>query len=123
LDLGYEYFKATFFDDSGRPKYYHDREQPVDIQCAAQAIDTFCSFSKLDPAALGKAQRVASWTIKHLQDADGHFYYRQYPWLTAKTPYFHWGQSTMFRALSHLVLRLPHSVSAVRQFASLPLTS
>jgi hypothetical protein len=120
LDLGYAYFKATFFADSGRPKYYHDREQPVDIQCAAQAIDTFCNFSDVDPTALARAQEIARWTIEHLQDADGHFYYRQYPWLTAKTPYFHWGQATMFRALSHLILSLPKPVGAARQFASIP---
>lgn len=106
LERGYAYFKNTFFDASGRPHYYHDRIYPIDIQCAAQAIDTFCLFSAEDPTALSLAQRIADWTIAHLQDDDGHFYYRQYPGFTARTPYFHWGQATMFRALSHLALLL-----------------
>lgn len=104
LERGYHYFKQTFFESSGRPKYYHDRAYPIDIQCAAQAIDTFCIFADDDRNALAHAQRVAEWTIKNLQDPDGHFYYRRYPSFTARTPYFHWGQSTMFRALSHLLL-------------------
>lgn len=103
IEIGYNFFKSAFFEDSGRPRYYHDRSYPIDIQCAAQAIDTFCTFSDRDPTALDHAQLVASWTIMNLQSADGHFYYRKYPWFVAKTPYFHWGQSTMFRALSHLL--------------------
>lgn len=109
---GYAYFKATFFDAAGRPHYYHDRAYPIDIQCAAQAIDTFCLYAAEDPEALVLAQRVADWTIAHLQDADGHFYYRRYRYFTARTPYFHWGQATMFRALSHLAQLL---ASAPRQ--------
>jgi len=106
LDRGYRYFRATFFEDSGRPRYYHNRTYPVDIQCAAQAIDTLCLFSDRDPGALPLAARVARWTIGMMQDATGYFYYRQYPRITARTPYFHWGQATMFKALSHLALRL-----------------
>lgn len=114
LTRGYEYFKETFFAPSGRPKYYHDRAHPVDIQCAAQAIDTFCTMADEDPTALVWAQRVADWTIRHMQGRDGHFYYRRYPLFTAKTPYFHWGQSTMFRALSHLFLLLSKPAESLR---------
>jgi polysaccharide biosynthesis protein VpsJ len=78
----------------------------VDIQCAAQAIDTFSFFSDRDPEALDMAMRVAEWTIANLQDRSGYFYYREYPMLKARTPYFHWGQATMFKALAHLLSRL-----------------
>ena len=120
---GYKYFKEVFFDDNGRPRYYHDRAFPIDIQCAAQAIDTFCLFAEEDPAAVSMAQLVAHWTLTHLQDRSGHFYYRRYPWMTAKTPYFHWGQSTMFRALGHLHLLLTKPSDSLRHFASNPLAS
>ena len=103
IKLGYTYFKNIFFDPNGRPRYYHNRAYPIDIQCASQAIDTFCFYSEHDPEALTLAQRVATWTIENMQGSDGHFYYRQYPMLTARTPYFHWGQATMFKALSHLL--------------------
>ena len=107
IERGYAYYKNTFFDPSGRPRYYHNRAYPVDIQCAAQAIDTFCLFSGRDPDALRLAELVAQWTIEHMQGPQGFFYYRQYPLLTARTPYFHWGQSTMFKALAHLQGKLP----------------
>jgi hypothetical protein len=103
LTRGYEYFKRTFFEASGRPKYYHNSTYPVDIQCASQAIDTFCFFADEDADALPLAETVARWTIENMQDRTGYFYYRQYPLLKAKTPYFHWGQATMFKALAHLL--------------------
>jgi hypothetical protein len=78
----------------------------VDIQCAAQAIDTLAFFGDYDREAVDEAAKVALWTIENMQDGDGFFYYRQYPLMTCKTPYFHWGQATMFKALSHLLLRL-----------------
>lgn len=102
LQRGYAFFKSHFFEPSGRPNYYHDHAYPIDIQCAAQAIDTFCTFSADDPEALDWAAKVAGWTLEHLQAHDGHFCYRRYPLLTARTPYFHWGQATMFKALAHL---------------------
>jgi polysaccharide biosynthesis protein VpsJ len=120
LKRGYDYFRATFFDDSARPRYYHDRTYPIDIQCAAQAIDTFCAFADFDRGALAMAQRVAQWTIKNMQGRDGHFHYRQYPFMTAKTPYFHWGQSTMFRALSQLFLVRAKLAGSVREAAVTP---
>jgi hypothetical protein len=106
LDRGYEYFKEVFFELSGRPRYYHNRVYPVDIQCAAQAIDTFCFFSDRDPSALQMAMKIADWTISNLQDSSGYFYYREYPLLKARTPYFHWGQATMFKALAHLLSKV-----------------
>ena len=102
LSLGYQYFKKSFFCEEGCPKYYHNRVYPVDIQCAAQAIDTFCLFRAHDNTALEQANKVAYWTISNMRNPNGSFYYRKYPFLVAKTPYFHWGQSTMFKALAHL---------------------
>ena len=106
LRKGYAYFKNVFFEETGRPRYYHNRTYPVDIQCAGQAIDTFSFFADEDPDAVSRALRVAEWTLAHMQDASGYFYYRQYPLMIARTPYFHWGQATMFKALAHLLCRL-----------------
>jgi hypothetical protein len=109
LQKGLGFFKSHFFEDSGRPKYYHTRTYPVDIQCAAQAIDTLALFSECDPMCFKLAKRVAAWTIRNMQAPGGHFYYRQYPLIRAKTPMLHWGQATMFKALAHLLLRVKHT--------------
>jgi polysaccharide biosynthesis protein VpsJ len=104
LKCGLGYFKQTFIAPDGTPRYYHDKTYPIDIQCAAQTIETLAFCAKEDGDCLRLAERVAMWTIKNMQDADGHFYFRRYPLLTAKTPYIHWGQATMFKALATLLL-------------------
>jgi len=106
IQRGFVYFKNNFFETDGRPKYYHDKTYPIDIQCAAQAIDTLTLFSDSDPEALGLALKVAGWTIDNMQGRKGHFYYRDLGWTKNKTPMFHWGQGTMFKALAHLMTKL-----------------
>ena len=104
LKRGFTFFKENFFEKSGCPKYYHNRAYPIDIQCASQAIDTLVMFSKEDPDSFKLAEKVALWTIDNMQARDGHFYYRIYPGgIKAKTPMLHWGQATMYKALSHLL--------------------
>jgi hypothetical protein len=104
LEKGLVYYKRNFFEESGRPKYYHTRAYPVDIQCAAQSVDTLAIFSKRDPECRDLALKVAAWTIGNMQDRKGYFYYRQYPMVMAKTPMLHWGQATMFKGLARLFL-------------------
>lgn len=106
FENGLAFYKANFFEENGRPKYYHTRTYPVDIQCAAQAIDTMAFVSDEAPESLQLATRVAAWTIHNMQDNGGYFYYRQYPIMKAKTPMLHWGQGTMFKALAQLLFRL-----------------
>jgi hypothetical protein len=52
------------------------------------------------------AVKAAEWTINNMQDRSGYFYFRRYPIITAKTPYIHWGQATMFKALATLLDKL-----------------
>jgi hypothetical protein len=103
LQNGYGYWKQTFFLPDGTPKYYNHKTLPIDIQCCSQAIDTLVFFSDRDPTALTLALKIAKWTIEHMQDRTGYFYYRRYSrWLVNKTPTLHWGQATMLSALAGL---------------------
>lgn len=106
LRKGFEYYKRHFFEADGTPKYYHNQRHPIDIQCAAQAIDTLSFLSDGDPDSLDLAAKVARWTVSNMQAPDGHFYYRDLGWTKVKTPMFHWGQGTMFKALTHLLSKL-----------------
>ena len=109
---GLRYLIENFFETDGCPKYYHNQKYPIDIQCAAQAIDTLTYFEDHDSRSLQLAQKVAQWTIDHMQAPDGHFYYRDLGWAVNKTPMLHWGQGTMFKALAHLSQKLkPEAVS------------
>jgi polysaccharide biosynthesis protein VpsJ len=103
LMRGYEYWKKTFFLADGTPRYYDYKTLPLDIQCCSQAIDTLVFFQDRDPESLALALKVADWTIKHMQDRTGYFYYRRYSrWVVNRTPTLHWGQATMFCALAGL---------------------
>jgi hypothetical protein len=106
LYKGYIYYKNSFFTEDGRPKYYHNSLYPIDIQCAAQAIDSLTYFADYDQEAISLALKVALWTIKNMQAKDGHFYYRIYPFIKAKVPMIHWGQATMFKALANLLFSM-----------------
>jgi rhamnogalacturonyl hydrolase YesR len=100
---GYEYWKSTFFLEDGTPRYYDYKTLPIDIQCCSQAIDTLVLFNDRDPESLSLALKVATWTIEHMQDPSGYFYYRRYSRrLVNKTPTLHWGQATMLCALAGL---------------------
>jgi hypothetical protein len=101
LAKGYRFWKDTFFLADGTPKYYDHKTLPIDIQCCSQAIDTLVYFH--DRHGLELALKVAQWTIQHMQDRAGYFYYRRYrSWLVNKTPTLHWGQATMLCALAAL---------------------
>lgn len=106
LNKGFNFYKKTFFEVNGRPRYYDKRVYPVDIQCASQAVDTLAEFSDYDDEALVLGRKVAKWTIENMQDEKGYFYYRQLPGIKAKTPMLHWGQATMYKALAHLLEKI-----------------
>ena len=100
---GYQYWKDTFFLQDGTPRYYNHKTLPIDIQCSSQAIDTLVFFQSADPYSLSLALKVAEWTIQHMQDRTGYFYYRRYSHnVVNKTPTLHWGQATMLCALAGL---------------------
>jgi hypothetical protein len=102
FERGLRYFKEVFFEENGKPRYYHDQTYPIDIQCASQSIESLAFCSDEDPSCLQLAMKVAEWTIDNMQDRMGYFYFRQYPMIKARTPYIHWGQATMFKALATL---------------------
>ena len=107
LDRGFAHFRDSYFEPSGRVKYYFNRTSPVDIQCASQAIDTLLLFSDVAPEGLAAAERTACWYAEHMQAKDGHFFFRKYPCgISNKAPMIHWGQATMHKALANLMLHL-----------------
>jgi len=106
MDSGLEYYRANFFNKDGVPRYYHNRTYPIDIQCASQAITTLSLFAGDYPWCLDLAQKVALWTVNHMQVPNGYFIYRIYPWGRANIPMLHWGQATMYKGLVALLEKI-----------------
>ncbi len=104
FERGAFFFIKNFFLEDGTPKYYPDRTYPIDIQCAAQAIETLALLAReWDAAYLSLAEKVANWTVANMRDTDGHFYFRRgHRWVN-RTPMLHWGQATMLHALACLL--------------------
>jgi len=106
LRCGFAFFRDSFFEPSGRPKYYYNKAYPIDSQCASQAVETLANFAETEADSLDLAAKVAEWTIDHMQDEKGYFYFRKYPLVTARTPMLHWAQATTFRAFSLLLNKI-----------------
>ena len=102
LKRGADYYRREQFFESGQAKWRLPRVWPVDIHNQAQGIITFTSLSYLEPAWLSYAGKVARWTIRHMQDKEGYFYYRKGRFVTNRIPYMRWSQAWMMRALADL---------------------
>ncbi len=103
LQRGSAYWRETFFLADGWPKYYDDALYPVDIHAAASAIVTLSELSETNPSLLTLAQRVGSWTISNLRDAQGYFYYQRRRAYVIRTPFMRWSQAWMLYALARLL--------------------
>jgi len=103
IERSFAFWRKAFFLDDGTPRYYHNRTYPLDIQCAAQAIETFANYCELDATALEDACKVLRWTVSNLRRPDGFFMYQKRRGYRNKAVYIHWGQSTMLAALGILL--------------------
>jgi uncharacterized protein YyaL (SSP411 family) len=102
LDRGYAFYAHHLFDDGSVPRLTAARRYPVDIHSCAEAILCLSQLTERYDDALQRALAVAEWTVKHMRDPQGFFYYRRYRWLTIKIPYMRWGQAWIMAALVNL---------------------
>jgi hypothetical protein len=99
---GLSFYHRKQFLPTGQGIYRYPRKWPVNIHNQAQGIITFTRAAKagFGDHYLDFARTIAEWTIKHMQDPDGHFYYLKYPWFTNKIPYIRWSDAAMAYALA-----------------------
>ncbi len=95
LQKGIAYYEANFFENGEVPKYYDKSLYPVDATAVAQSILTLTRFGKMD-----LAERVVNWTLRHMQDKSGYFYYQCTKRGVNKIPYMRWSSAWMFVALT-----------------------
>lgn len=100
---GFEFYREHFFRDDAAPKYFHDRDYPIDVHCVAQSILTLLEFQDLNAGNLQMVQAVFEWAMKHMWDERGFFYYRVLRLGTIRTSYMRWSQAWMLLALTTLL--------------------
>jgi hypothetical protein len=102
-ERGYAFWRERFFLADGWPKYFHDRLYPADAHAAGAAIVALLELPELDARAHAEARKIALWTVHHLRDARGFFYYQRRRFYTVRTPYMRWAQAWMLYALARLL--------------------
>jgi hypothetical protein len=100
---GFEFYRTHFFREDGAPKYFHDRIYPIDIHSVAQSIITLLEFRTLDEGSVKQALSVFEWTMNHMWDRQGYFYYQAFPLFKNKISYMRWSQAWMLLALSNFL--------------------
>ncbi len=103
ISRGLEYYLNNFFLDDGTPKYYDRKVNPIDIHCPAEFVT---AMYRLDKFSENKTlmEKTLNWTIDHMQDQEGYFYYQINSGVPTKIPYMRWGQAWMMYGLSFYFL-------------------
>jgi hypothetical protein len=100
---GFAFYREHFFRPDCAPRYFQDRDYPIDVHCVAQSIITLLELQELDPTSVPLAQAVFRWAMTHMWDDRGFFYYRVHPFWTIRTSFMRWSQAWMLLAISRLL--------------------
>ena len=103
IEKGFDFYIKNFFEPDGCPKYYHDRKFPIDIHCPGQLFVTLHRLGKFEEYK-DLAGKVLEWTVSHMQNRKGYFYYQLKQGISSKIPYMRWSNAFMFNALSYYLL-------------------
>ncbi len=105
LERGFDFYIKNFFLEDGTPKYYHNKTYPIDIHCPGQLFVTLHALQYW-PKYQELGDKVVKWTLKHMFDQKGYFYYQLKEGISSKIPYMRWSNAFMFNALSIYLLNV-----------------
>ncbi len=111
---GVDYYRDTLFTADGAPRWMNDRTFPHDIHGAAAGILAFTRAAGHARACgadaviargdLETADRILRWTLAHLSDTAGFFYYQKGRVRTNRWCQMRWCNAWMSRALAQRLL-------------------
>ncbi|MBS1976056.1 MAG: delta-aminolevulinic acid dehydratase [Bacteroidetes bacterium] len=99
IQKGLDFYLSNFFTVKGESKYYYKKLYPIDIHAPAQLIVTMYRMN-LFQQKRELIDRVTRWTIEHMFDTRGYFYYQIKRLVSSRIPYMRWAQAWMFYGLS-----------------------
>jgi len=97
---GLAYYREHLFETSGAPRFMNDREYPYDIHSSGSAVLCFVRAAARDGGFAETAKTVLDWTLQHMYDPRGFFYYQKTRWYTKKFCLLRWANGWMSRALA-----------------------
>lgn len=98
---GLRFWTQRFFDADGAPRYTPDKRYPVDIHCAATALDVASRCALLGYLPRESVRPVALWTAEHLVTPRG-TRFRRYRFFTDSRHFVRWGDAHMALAISSM---------------------
>jgi rhamnogalacturonyl hydrolase YesR len=123
LERGFRFYCQHFFEANGAPRYFHDATYPIDAHSVAQSIITLTRLGAGSEPCAALAKRVVEWSLHHLWDEEGYFYYRKLRLTRVKISYMRWTQAWMLLALATWAesesLSLPSSSAAAHDHCAL----
>jgi len=107
-EKGWQYYRNHFFRKNGIPTYYPEQAFPIDATVCAQSLLTLSRFGDVDTAS-----RVADWTIRNMQCADGHFAYQVRRRRVVRIPYMRWSAAYLYAGLSRVAYAFAEGTEGV----------
>jgi hypothetical protein len=103
LERGLDFYRTELFRSDGAPKYLPSSLYPIDVQCAAQGIQTFARAAVRTPELRDQAWTVFRYANAELRRPDGAFAFQRHRFWTSRIPYVRWSAAPMMLALTHLL--------------------
>jgi hypothetical protein len=98
IERGWRHYRSAFFDERALPRYYDDRDGPLDATAAGQALITLAAFGDL-----GFAFEVGEATVAALGRPDGSFAYQRRRGRLTRTHFMRWSTAWMFAGTARLL--------------------
>ena len=109
IQKGFKFYKNNFITVNGLPKYFHNHLYPIDIHSLAQSIITLVEFEHMDPCSGDLVKQIFTWSIRHMQNGRGYFYYQKNRFYKNRIRYMRWSQAWMLYALAVLAGKIENS--------------
>lgn len=101
LKRGVDFMLKNHFDKNGIPKYFHNRQYPIDIHCCGALYPVLYKLGVFKGNET-LARRVYDWTMNNMWSEEKHyFYFQHHKCFTNKAPLMRWSQAFMMNALSY----------------------
>ena len=104
IEKGLKFYIENFFMQDGSPKYYHNKQYPIDIHCPGQLFVSLSRLHKYDEHRQ-LIEKVKNWVIANMQSPKGYFYYQLKSGWSSKISYMRWSNAFMFCSLSYCILQ------------------